>query len=372
MVVRVTRLGVVSDQVAERVRAAIEDHGPIGFDEYMELTLYGPGGFFEAPPVGSSGHFVTSPHVHPFVFAHCLRDAILDAWFALGEPDPLQVVELGAGDGTLAASLLSAFGELPTPRPSYTGVEISAGARDALRARGLATASRLSELEPFEGVVLANEVLDNLPFLPVRERADGPAEVRVGLEGTALVEIEVPWSNASVPPPRLRPGEETSVPVGAFALLAEVARVLRRGYVLVIDYGSVSGPAGPVHGYREHREVTDVLADPGGTDVTAGVDVSQVAERARSLGLRPFEPVTQSQALAALGHNRWDRTMIERQAVLQSAGRGSEAVAVWEARHRASLLADPSGLGGFWWLVLATHGLPEPPWLRRARRAPLD
>jgi SAM-dependent MidA family methyltransferase len=361
--VRVTRLGVVSDQVAERVRAAIEDHGPIGFDEYMELTLYGRGGFFEAPPVGSSGHFVTSPHVHPFVFAHCLRDAILDAWFALGEPDALQLVELGAGDGTLAASLLSAFGELPTPRPSYTGVEISAGARDALRARGLATASGLSEVEPFDGVVVANELLDNLPFLPVRGRADGPAEVRVGLEDTALVEIEVPWSNASVPPPRLRPGEETSVPVGAFALLAEVARVLRRGYVLVIDYGSVRGPAGPVHGYREHREIADVLADPGSTDVTAGVDLWMVAERARALGLQAFEPVAQADALISLGFDRWDRTLRQTQASLREAGRGSEAVRVWESRSRASLLAERSGLGGHWWLVLATEGLPEPAWL---------
>ena len=103
---RVTRLGTVSDPVARRVRAAIEDHGPIGFDEYMEIALYGPGGFFETPPVGADGHFVTSPHVHPFVFAHCVRDALLDAWFALGEPEPLPVVELGAGDGTFADALL--------------------------------------------------------------------------------------------------------------------------------------------------------------------------------------------------------------------------------------------------------------------------
>ena len=160
----------MSDEVAERVRAAIADHGPIGFDEFMELALYGPGGFFETPPVGAERHFVTAPHVHPFVFAHCLRDALLDAWFALGEIDPLPVVELGPGDGTLADALRSAFAELPAPRPAYTGVEIGAGARDELAARGLATASGLAGLEPFEGVVVANEVLDNLPFVPVRGR----------------------------------------------------------------------------------------------------------------------------------------------------------------------------------------------------------
>ena len=357
----------MSDPVARRVRAAIEDHGPIGFDEYMEIALYGPGGFFGTPPVGADEHFVTSPHVHPFVFAHCVRDALLDAWFAIGEPEPLPVVELGAGDGTFAEALSSAFDELPAPRPAYTGVEISAGARAALGARGFATASALGELDPFDGVVVANEVLDNLPFVPVRGRPDGPKEVRVGAQGTSLVEIEVPWSNATGPPPRLEPDEETTVPVGAFALLRALALALPRGYVLLIDYGSVEGPAGAVHGYREHREIADVLADPGGTDITAGVDVAMIADRARSVGLAAFGPVTQQVALRALGHDRWQQTMRATQTELQRAGRDAEAVRVWEERSRASLLTDPSRFGGFWWLVLATEGLPEPPWLARAR-----
>ncbi len=157
------------------------------------------------------------------------------------------------------------------------------------------------------------------------------------------------------------------MPVGAFALLGALARALGRGYVLLIDYGSVEGPAGPVHGYREHREVADVLADPGGTDITAGVDVSMIADRARSVGLSAFEPVTQQAALRALGHDRWERTMRATQSELQRAGRDAEAVRVWEERSRASLLTDPSRFGGFWWLVLATEGLPEPPWLARAR-----
>ena len=357
----------MSERVARRVRAAVEHHGPIGFDEYMQIALYGPGGFFEAPPIGADLHFVTSPHVHPFVFAHCLRDALLDAWFGLGEIEPFPIAELGAGNGTLADALLSAFAELPSPGPAYTGVEISPGARDGLAARGLATAPAVADLDPVDGVIVANEVLDNLAFVPVRGRPDGPHEVRVGLRGESLVEIEVPWPNASVGPPPLEPGEETTLPVGAFALLETLVPALRRGYVLLIDYGSVEGPAGPVHGYRDHREVGDVLADPGDADITAGVDISMVAERARSVGLRAFEPVSQRSAMRALGHDRWQRTMRTTQSALQQAGRDTEAVRVWEERSRASLLADPAGFGGFWWLVLSTEGLPEPPWLTRAR-----
>ena len=355
----------MSEQVAERVRAAIARRGPIGFDEYMKIALYGPGGFFEAPPVGVDAHFVTSPHVHPFVFAHCVRDALLDAWFALGEPAPFPVVELGAGDGTLAGGLLPAFGELPGPEPAYTGVEVSEGARAALGASGFATAATVAELEPFEGAVFANELLDNLPFIVARGGPDGPVEVRVGVEGPSLVEVHAPWTRGPAPSV-LEPGETTTVPVGAFAMLDDLARVLRRGYVLAIDYGTPGGPAGGVRGYREHR-FADVLTDPGATDITAGVDLSTVADHARALGLTTFEPVTQAAALSALGHDRWERTMHERQAKLEQQGRGSEAVRVWEDRSRASLLADPSGFGAFWWLVLATEGLPEPLWLARAR-----
>ena len=356
--------------MAARVRAAIAEGGTIGFDTYMELVLYGPGGFFERPPVGARGHFVTAPHVHPFVFAHCVRTALLDTWHALGEPDRFRVVELGAGDGTLAVALLEAFRELPMPAVEYVAVEISPGAREALAERGLAVAERIGDLDPFDGVVLANELLDNLPFVPVRRRGTDLVEVRVGLaaDGERLQEVEAPRSPADVEPPQMSEGEETTIPVGAFAMLDGIADRLRRGSVLLIDYGRTESPSGAVHGYREHREVADVLSDPGGTDITAGVDWSLVADHARALGLRAFEPVTQAAALEELGYARWGSTMREMQSMLQREGRGSEAVHVWEARSRASLLADPEGLGGFWWQVLATADLAEPPWLGAARR----
>ena len=62
----------MSERAAEEIREAIRDHGPIAFDEFMELALYGPGGFYEEPPVGADGDFVTSPHVHE-VFAEPAR-----------------------------------------------------------------------------------------------------------------------------------------------------------------------------------------------------------------------------------------------------------------------------------------------------------
>jgi SAM-dependent MidA family methyltransferase len=367
-----TTLAGMDEQVAAAIREAIADHGPIAFAEFMEHALYGPGGFFERPPVGAEGHFVTSPHVHPWVFAHCLRGALLESWALLGEPDPLPVLELGAGDGTLARALLAAFGELPLPRPAYTAVEIGPGARAALRELGVPVVASVAELEPFEGVVVANELLDNLPFLLAQGRAGGASEVRIGLEGDALVEVEVPWTH---PLPEglaleLSEGERTAVPVGAFALLERLAVLLRRGHVVLVDYGMGAGPTGGAHGYRGHRATGDLLSAPGTTDVTSGVDFGMVEHVAARRGFEVLGRVRQRAALEALGFGRWAETMRETQATLQRSGRQAEATRVWQVRSRASLLVDPEHLGSFWWLVLGTPGLGRPPWLDRAAESP--
>ena len=92
-------------EARESIANAIRDHGPITFSEYMALALSGPGGFFERPPIGPDGHFVTSPHVHP-VFSELLGRAIVELHDRLDRPAPLRLSEVGAGDGTLAQQLI--------------------------------------------------------------------------------------------------------------------------------------------------------------------------------------------------------------------------------------------------------------------------
>jgi SAM-dependent MidA family methyltransferase len=338
----------MSQQVADAIRAAIRDHGPIGFDEFMELALYGPDGYYARPPVGPAGDFVTSPHVHP-VFGVLLANAIRGLHIALGSPSPFHVSEVGAGDGTLARQLLEELADLDV---RYTAVEVSAGACAALgEIDGVEVATELGD-EPH--VVLAHELLDNLPFRRIR----GDREVRVGLDGDRLVEVDVPWEG--------EPGPfdaETIVPVGASAFVDLLAETLARGYALVIDYGDVGSAGGEPHGYRGHRVVDDILADPGSTDITAGVDFALIAARAQERGLTAAPTITQRDALLALGFETWIRTELERQTTLLDAGAGLEAVRTWGGRSRATLLIDPAGLGRLRWLLLATPDLARPTWL---------
>jgi SAM-dependent MidA family methyltransferase len=340
----------VRGRAGDAIRAAIRERGPLPFDGFMELALYGPGGFYEHPPIGPRGDFVTSPHVHP-VFGKLVGRAIRELSDALGGPSPLRVAEVGAGDGTLAGRVLD---ELSDVAVAYTAVDVSPGARARLAAiPGIAVAEHLTG--PAD-VVLANELLDNLPFRRVR----GDREVRVGLDGDRLVEVELPWDGEPGPP-----GIETIVPDGIRAFVGSVAEALKPGYALLVDYGGIGSTGGDVHGYREHDLVEDPLEDPGATDITVGVDFADVERTARAHGLQAFGPVTQREALMALGFEAWTRRELARQGRLLDERRGIEAVRAWSGRSAASLLVDPAALGRLYWLVLASPGLPRPAWLRR-------
>jgi SAM-dependent MidA family methyltransferase len=181
-------LAAVSDEVAERIRAAVADHGPITFAEFMEVALYGPGGFYERPPIGEGGHFVTSPHVHD-IFAILLAKA-LRSMQEEGRFDPFTVVEVGAGDGTLARQLMTELGDLPV---EYHAIDRSTGAREEL-SRLPVTVHPMLEVAPahIDGCFLANELLDNLPFHRVRQTRNGLREIRIDVLKDGFIEVETP------------------------------------------------------------------------------------------------------------------------------------------------------------------------------------
>jgi NADH dehydrogenase [ubiquinone] 1 alpha subcomplex assembly factor 7 len=208
-------------------------------------------------------------------------------------------------------------------------------------------------------VIVAHELLDNLPFRLTR----GHDEIRIDLDGDALVERRVPPSEGlMIVGETDDPDEERVVPVGMWAAFARILDTLERGYALLIDYGD-DGPSGPVHGYRQQQPIDDLLAAPGTTDITAGVDFRWIVEAARERGLQALGPTDQAAVLRALGFDAWLRDELEVQREQLATGAGLDAVRTWSGRSLATLLVDPSGLGRMRWLLLATPGLPGPDWL---------
>jgi SAM-dependent MidA family methyltransferase len=349
------------DRLARLIRAS----GPIDFAAFMDLALYDPeDGFYAWPPIGEDGHFVTSPHVSP-AFGSLVARQVAESWEALGRPRPFDLVEIGAGDGTLAVQILTAVRTVPDLAAAlrYTAVERTPGALAALETSGLEARGSLSEVGQVTGCVLGNEVLDNLPFHRLRDRGGRTVEVFVGLDGDRLVEVEGEPTEEVIEllDRPLRPGEERPVSPAASAMVRDLAAVLDRGYVYLFDYGFSGEVApGPVHAYRDHRVLAEILQEPGSRDVTAAVDLDALATEARQSGLRVWGPVGQREALLGLGYRLWAAGVRARQAEAEARGDWREANRLYAARSRASILVDPAKLGSLQLLALGTEGLPPP------------
>ena len=199
----------------------------------------------------------------------------------------------------------------------------------------------------FTGVVLANELLDNLPVRIVERRADGWSEVRIGLgDGGALVETVVAADpeltaeadevagSTTVPP-----GARLPVPEVAAEWLARVAFVLRRGKIVLVDYVArveellARGPDGWLRTYREHGRGTEPLDVPGAEDITCDVPLEYLATVARA-GLEIERDTTQAEWLGELGV---DELVAEGRAIW----RAPEHMAISRRSRRAAASGRP-------------------------------
>ena len=273
----------------------------------MEESLYGPGGFYEGTPVGERGHFVTSPHVHA-IYSRLVGAAVEALWEGLGRPLPLRLVELGAGDGTMGRELVDGFARAGIEL-DYAAVELSPGARASLEAAGLRVLGTIGEIAPLAPASWSRTSCSTTSR-SVASGCDAASsrEVRVGLEESRLIEVESPCDEElrSLSPP-LEDGAETTVPTGALALRRR-ARLVAPRRVRAADRLRQLAPARPARCTATGSTgwSSDVLADPGSADITAGVDLGVVAARAEALGFEVHGPVRQSSALAALGFERVD------------------------------------------------------------------
>jgi SAM-dependent MidA family methyltransferase len=353
----------------------------------MEAALYDPDDGFFATGHGAGrrgGDFVTSVEVGS-LFGALVAGALEAWWERLGRPDPFVVVEAGAGRGQLARDVLRAAPAF-APALRYVMVERAAALRaehhrhlpweppeDVLGAvlvgdddepAGAAPAqgpivTSLAELPAvaITGVVVANELLDNLPCRLVERTAAGWDEVRLGLDGAVAVPADVDLAaraDALVGASDVATGTRLPVPTGVGEWLRDVRRVVRRGGLLLFDYVVpvrelvARGPDGWLRTYRGHARGGSPWDDPGSQDITIDVPEEAVLRMAATAGWALDGPPTtqatwaQAQGLAArvtAAREHWDaRAHVGDLDALRARSVVGEAAA----------LTDPAGLGAHW------------------------
>ena len=334
-----------SDEVAAAIVAA---GGSIRFDEFMRIALYGEHGFYASGgQAGRRGDFITSPEVGP-LFGAALARWIDSEFRRLGEPADFTIVECGAGPGTLARGVLSAA---PHWRDRYIAVEIA----ELQRRRhpdGVVSSADLPS-GSFTGVVIANELLDNLPFrLAVYDGGWREVAVSLGRQSGLVESTLAPDPAWDWLPLGVQHGTRLPIEAAAATWVASARRLLNQGTVIAFDYCTmataelVDKPWREwLRTYRHHGRGEHYLRDPGGQDVTVQVCVDQL-------------PPPTSIELQAEFLRRWGiDELVEqgRQAWAAAAARPDVSALTMRSRARESeALLDPRGLGAFHALSWAT------------------
>lgn len=300
----------------------------IRWRDAWHTALYATDGFFrrEAPVE----HFRTSANASP-AFAAAM-------WQLIQNEQHSTVVDMGAGRG----EFLIALDQMSQGRLRLIGVDVvdrPAGLPDRIEwQRHLP--------ERIDGLLIANEWLDNVPCDVVERGDDGTVfyclvDPSTGLESRGR-RCDDSWVAEWWP--LTEAGMRAEIGTTRDQAWADaVSRV--NGTAIAIDYGHRKDdrpPYGSLRSYRGGKEV-DVLPD-GSRDVTASVAVDAVARATGATLIR------QRDALAALGVDG-------RRPPLDLATRDPRGylASLAAATARAELLAS-GGWGDFWWIRVDRHG----------------
>ncbi len=304
------------ERISESIRAA-DDW--LDFAEYMRLALYAPGlGYYAAgaQKFGADGDFVTAPEISP-LFGACLARQVERL---LAQGCAARVLEFGAGSGRLCRDLLRAAPGLARYAILETSPDLRQRQHDLLRAQLSAELfHKIEWLERlpagFDGIVLANEVLDAMP-VQLLEKTDGWQLLGVGLDGDkfgwrrrpAGDEVLAALQVIEAAQGELPPGYRCEINPHLGPWMRALDEACERVAVLLIDYGyprelhyHPARTAGTLSCHFRHRVHADPLVYPGLQDITAFVDFDACADAAEVAGFDIGGLATQAQFLLANG-----------------------------------------------------------------------
>ena len=296
------------------IERLIAEHGRITFARFMELALYGPGGYYVTADRSRVGDYYTAPSAHP-AFGALLAVQVRQLWELMGSPSRFHIVEVGAGGCRLAQSFVD-YAQSLSPAfaraVEYVAVDCSIerpadGRVQGVRGFGL-------PFRDVDGCVLSNELPDAFPVHRFEMRDGRVLEVYVTLQDGNLAEvldapstprIEQRLSGLGL---ELPDGFRGEVNLALDDWMEEVSQVLTRGFVLTVDYGheaselySPERSGGTLRCYYDHTLQGDPYRRAGRQDMTSHVDFTSLARAGEERGLTVVGFTTQREFLLNLG-----------------------------------------------------------------------
>ncbi len=361
-----------SRRLCHRIAAAIaENEGAISFVRYMQMALYEPGlGYYSSGSrkFGPVGDFVTAPEISP-VFALCLARQCVPVLESLNRP---VILEPGPGTGAMAATLLQALEYMDCLPEKYFMLELSADLRqrqqDQLSRRVPHLLHRIVWLdqlpgEPFEGIIIGNEVVDAIPVHRLVVEHGRLCELCVGWKDDQFIWKVKPTETAiqaridqHLAGMNLPEGYQTEINLQVEAWLCSVTVQLQRGLVLLVDYGYPRSEyyhpqrrQGTLLCHYRHHVHADPFLYPGLQDITASVDFTLLAEAATAAGLQVSGYTTQAHFLINTG---LDKVLHE--------NRLMAAIDPAEAGRQIRILTLPGEMGERFKVMALTKNLDSP------------
>jgi SAM-dependent MidA family methyltransferase len=312
------------------LEAQIRRDGPLRFDSFMRQCLYTPLlGYYERPGLqpGRHGDFYTSVSVGP-VFGELLGDFARHVWAALGEPARWHLCEQGAHHGQLAADVLARLRSrwprayesvsllLIEPSPGRQSRQEQALKGHAGKAAWLADERDLPAAG-WQGLFYSNELPDSFPVRRLEFKAgrwqeywvDCPDGVFAWTTRPAEAEAVDFCRSQGIPE---QEGYRAEWSPEAAPWMGTIARSLRAGAVLTIDYGwpahelyRPEKSQGSLTAFAAHRAASDPLSNPGGQDLTAQVNFTELEKAGMQAGLETVDFTDQHRFLTRLAAQAW-------------------------------------------------------------------
>lgn len=328
-------------QFIEAMKTHIKALGPMNVADYMRRVLTNPaaGYYMHQDVFGSKGDYITSPEINQ-IFGELISLWCLMEWRKVGEPTPVQLIELGPGRGSMIQDILRVL----TRFDIHSGmsvhlVEVSPHLANAQAGRLCYKQSappdgtqkfylqgetvsgipiywyaRLEDVPLQFSLILAHEFFDALPIHKLQKMDGAWKEILIdandsGAEGGdqfryVVCQNETPMSKLAK---QLIAQDETRDHVEYSTEQEAVSRNIAErleshgGIALIMDYGHEGEKGDTFRSFKRHQ-LHSPLKDPGTADLTADVDFAQL-KRHFSVDDKcvSYGPVTQRQFIQEMG-----------------------------------------------------------------------